>query len=42
MARGAAGFADLGPGPEMGKWKKVAVDAEIDIFFCDPHARGKR
>jgi IS30 family transposase len=27
-------------GPEMGKWKQVAVDADIDIFFCDPHAPG--
>ena len=25
-------------GPEMGKWKQVSVDADIDIFFCDPHA----
>jgi transposase, IS30 family len=23
-------------GPEMGKWKQVAVDADIDIYFCDP------
>jgi IS30 family transposase len=29
-------------GPEMGLWKKVAVDAEIDIFFCDPHAPWQR
>ena len=21
----------------MGLWKKVAVDADIDIYFCDPH-----
>ena len=24
-------------GQEMGKWKQVSVDADIDIFFCDPH-----
>ncbi len=29
-------------GPEMGKWKQVAVDADIDIFFCDPHAPWQR
>jgi transposase, IS30 family len=29
-------------GPEMGLWKKVAVDADIDIFFCDPHAPWQR
>jgi len=29
-------------GPEMGKWKQVSVDAEIDIFFCDPHAPWQR
>jgi hypothetical protein len=27
-------------GPEMGKWKQVAIDADIDIYFCDPHAPG--
>jgi transposase, IS30 family len=21
-------------GPEMGEWKQVSVDADIDIFFC--------
>jgi hypothetical protein len=26
--------------PELGKWKQISVDAEIDIFFRDPHARG--
>jgi transposase, IS30 family len=29
-------------GPEMVRWKKVAVDADIDIFFCDPHAPWQR
>jgi IS30 family transposase len=29
-------------GPEMGKWNQVAVDADIDIFFCDPHAPWQR
>jgi IS30 family transposase len=29
-------------GSEMGKWKQVAVDADIDIFFCDPHAPWQR
>ncbi len=29
-------------GPEMGLWKQVAVDADIDIFFCDPHAPWQR
>ena len=29
-------------GPEMGKWKQVTVDADIDIFFCDPHAPWQR
>jgi IS30 family transposase len=29
-------------GPEMGKWKQVAVDADIDIYFCDPHAPWQR
>ena len=26
----------------MGKWKQVSVDADIDIFFCDPHAPWQR
>lgn len=29
-------------GPEMGLWKRVAVDADIDIYFCDPHAPWQR
>jgi len=29
-------------GPEMRDWKQVAVDADIDIFFCDPHAPWQR
>ena len=29
-------------GPEMGLWKKVAVHADIDIYFCDPHAPWQR
>jgi IS30 family transposase len=29
-------------GPEMGHWKEVSVAADIDIFFCDPHAPWQR
>ena len=29
-------------GPEMGKWQQVSVDADIDIYFCDPHAPWQR
>jgi transposase, IS30 family len=29
-------------GPEMRDWKQVAVDADIEIFFCDPHAPWQR
>jgi len=29
-------------GPEMRDWKQVSVDADIDIFFCDPHAPWQR
>ena len=29
-------------GPEMVRWKQIAVDADIDIFFCDPHAPWQR
>jgi IS30 family transposase len=26
----------------MRDWKQVAVDADIEIFFCDPHAPWQR
>jgi IS30 family transposase len=29
-------------GPEMRDWKDVAVAADIDIYFCDPHAPWQR
>ena len=29
-------------GPEMRDWKSVAVDAGIDIYFCDPHSPWQR
>jgi transposase, IS30 family len=29
-------------GPEMRDWKQVAVAANIDIYFCDPHAPWQR
>ena len=29
-------------GPEMVRWKQVAIDADIDIYFCDPHAPWQR
>jgi IS30 family transposase len=29
-------------GTEMRDWQQVAVDANIDIFFCDPHAPWQR
>jgi IS30 family transposase len=29
-------------GPEMRDWKQVAVAADIEIFFCDPHAPWQR
>ncbi len=29
-------------GPEMRDWKAVSVDADIDIYFCDPHAPWQR
>lgn len=28
--------------PEMRDWKQVYVAADIDIFFCDPHAPWQR
>ena len=29
-------------GPEMRNWKQVRLDADIDVFFCDPHAPWQR
>jgi IS30 family transposase len=29
-------------GPEMRDWKLIHVDADIDVFFCDPHAPWQR
>ena len=29
-------------GPEMRDWKHVSVDADIEIYFCDPHAPWQR
>ena len=29
-------------GPQMRDWKHVAVDAGIDIYFCDPHSPRQR
>jgi hypothetical protein len=29
-------------GPEMRDWKRVAIAADIAIFFCDPHAPWQR
>jgi transposase InsO family protein len=29
-------------GPEMRDWKHVSVDADIEIYFCDPHAPCQR
>jgi len=29
-------------GPEMRDWKQVKVAADIDIYFCDPHAPWQR
>jgi IS30 family transposase len=29
-------------GPEMRDWKTVRVDADIDIYFCDPHSPWQR
>ena len=29
-------------GPEMGQLKQVAVDADIDSYFCDPHSPWQR
>ena len=29
-------------GPEMQDWKQVAIDADIEIYFCDPHKPWQR
>ena len=29
-------------GSEMRDWKQVSVDADIDIYFCDPHSPWQR
>ncbi|MBF4616195.1 IS30 family transposase, partial [Curtobacterium sp. VKM Ac-1376] len=29
-------------GVEMREWKQVAFDADIEIFFCDPHSPWQR
>ena len=29
-------------GPEMRDWQQVRIDADIEIFFCDPHAPWQR
>ena len=29
-------------GPEMRDWKQVRLDAEIEVYFCDPHAPWQR
>jgi IS30 family transposase len=29
-------------GPEMRDWKQVSIAADIDIYFCDPHAPWQR
>ena len=29
-------------GPEMRDWEPVAIDADIDIYFCDPHSPWQR
>jgi IS30 family transposase len=29
-------------GPEMRDWQQVSVTADIDIYFCDPHASWQR
>ncbi len=29
-------------GPEMRDWQQVTVAADIDVFFCDPHAPWQR
>jgi len=29
-------------GPEMRDWKQLHIDANIDVYFCDPHAPWQR
>jgi IS30 family transposase len=29
-------------GPEMNEWEHVSVDADIDVYFCDPHSPWQR
>jgi transposase, IS30 family len=29
-------------GPEMRDWKQIRVDADIEVYFCDPHAPWQR
>jgi transposase, IS30 family len=29
-------------GPEMRDWKQIRIDADIEIYFCDPHAPWQR
>ena len=29
-------------GTEMGQWETVSIDANIDIYFCDPHSPWQR
>ena len=29
-------------GPEMRDWKQVRIDADIEIYFCDPHSPWQR
>ncbi len=29
-------------GPEMRDWERVHIDADIDIYFCDPHSPWQR
>jgi len=29
-------------GPEMRDWQQIHIDADIHVFFCDPHAPWQR